>query len=298
MDLHPYMEELKQEVHEYLSFLKKGMYHVHEGQTENTVLNAMFYSLENGGKRLRPVLLLMVLDAFGIAREKGIEVACALEMIHTYSLIHDDLPAMDDDDLRRGVPTNHKVYGEAVAILAGDGLLTDAFEIMGHAKYLAADTKLQLVKMLASAAGSDGMIKGQNLDMAAEGKSITLDELKQIHYAKTGRLIEFACCAAGFIADVSEMVLHQLQLFSRHLGLAFQIQDDILDVCGDELLMGKTVGSDVVNGKSTYVSLLGLDGAKQMLDEQTQMALVCLDDLSADVGMLKALTLYVANREL
>jgi len=294
MKLDDYMQTLVDEIGAHFDCLRGGMYN--EG-AKNVVVEAMFYSLEVGGKRIRPVLLLMLLDAFNVSRHKGIEVALALEMIHTYSLIHDDLPAMDDDDLRRGKPTNHKVYGEAIAILAGDGLLTDAFEVITMAHDLSVDVRLQLISMLARAAGSGGMIQGQNLDMEAEEKLVSLEELKQIHECKTGKLIEFACLAAGIIADLPKETLDDLSKFANHLGLAFQIQDDILDVCGDEALIGKKVGSDAINQKSTYVTLLGLEAAKTMLEEQTNQALATLGKLPADVVMLKELTLYVSKRD-
>lgn len=265
--------------------------------SQHTVAKAMNYSIENGGKRLRPILLLMLLEAFNVPKEKGMATAVALEMIHTYSLIHDDLPAMDDDDLRRGVPTNHKVYGEAVAILAGDGLLTDAFNVLANDENLDVGMRLKLIRLLSAAAGSMGMIEGQLLDMEAEEKSIDIDELKQLHHLKTGKLIEFACLAAGFIVEPTGKYIHRLRWFSNHLGLAFQIQDDILDVEGDVATIGKPVGSDANNGKSTYVSLLGLAGAKEMLKIEIDKALAELEALPGDTTLLKELTLYVANRD-
>ena len=289
MNLHDYMEQLRTEID---SAMMSYQY-----QNRHTVADAMNYAIQAGGKRLRPILLLMILEAFGIPREKGMATAVALEMIHTYSLIHDDLPAMDNDDFRRGKPTVHKAYNEAIAILAGDGLLTDAFNVLANDKNLDAVTKLRLVRLLAAAAGSCGMIQGQLLDLEAEEKPVSLDELKQIHQLKTGRLIEFACLAAGFIIDPTDIYIHRLRWFSNHLGLAFQIQDDILDVEGDFEKLGKPVGSDVKNDKSTYVALLGLDGAKQMLEVEINSALKVLDDLPADTAMLKELTLYVANRD-
>jgi len=284
-----YIKDLQKEMDEAMK--------TYQYASEHTVAQAMDYSTRNGGKRLRPVLLLMLLEAFGVPKEKGMATAVALEMIHAYSLIHDDLPAMDDDDLRRGVPTNHKVYGEAVAILAGDGLLTDAFNVLANDENLDVNLRLKLIRLLSAAAGSTGMIEGQLLDMEAEEKSISLDELKQLHQLKTGKLIEFPCLAAGFIADPTGRNIHRLRWFANHLGLAFQIKDDILDVEGDPEKMGKSAGSDVASGKSTYVSLLGLDGAKEMLKIEIDKALGELEALPADTAMLKELTLYVGNRD-
>ena len=289
MNLQEYMKQLREEIE--IALVE------YQYRSMHTVAEAMGYSIKNGGKRFRPILLLMILDAFGIERKKGMATAVALEMIHTYSLIHDDLPAMDDDDMRRGVPTNHKVYGEAVAILAGDGLLTDAFNVLVNDENLNAETKLKLVRLLTAAAGTRGMVEGQLLDMEAEKKNISLDDLKQMHHLKTGKLIEFACLAAGFITEPTGIYIHRLRWFSHHLGLAFQIQDDILDVEGDVKKTGKAVGSDEVNGKSTYVSLLGLEGAKQMLEVEINKALDELDALPAKTEMLRKLTLYVANRD-
>jgi len=289
MDLHEYMTQLKAEIDVAMR--------AHQYGEQHTVAKAMHYAIKAGGKRFRPILLLMILDAFRIVREKGMATAVALEMIHTYSLIHDDLPAMDDDAMRRGVPTVHKVYGEAVAILAGDGLLTDAFNVLANDQHLDAMTKLRLVRLLAAAAGSRGMIEGQLLDLEAEETPVHLDDLKQIHHLKTGRLIEFACLAAGFIIDPTDAYIHRLRWFSNHLGLAFQIQDDILDVEGEFEKIGKPVGSDIENGKSTYVTLLGLEGAKKMLKVETEQALEALERLPADTKMLKELTLYVVSRD-
>ncbi|MCL1989674.1 MAG: polyprenyl synthetase family protein [Defluviitaleaceae bacterium] len=291
MDIHGYMAQLKEEIDQQLIA-------VIACPTETPLLvEAMCYSVENGGKRLRPILLLMMLEAFGYHCQKGMHAAVALEMIHTYSLIHDDLPAMDDDDLRRGQPTNHKVYGEAVAILAGDGLLTEAFHVLAKDKGLPVETRLELIQLLSATAGAQkGMITGQALDIQAEGKKVNLMALKHIHELKTGRLIEFACLAAGMIAKQPPEIMSKLSQFAKRLGLAFQIQDDILDVEGDAEKMGKPVGSDASKRKSTYVSLLGLAAAKQMLADEIEAALSLLDDLPIKSDRLKALTHYVAKR--
>ena len=291
MELHEYMKQLRVEIDERLIAL------IECPSEAPLLIESMLYSVKNGGKRLRPVLLLMMLEAFGIDRQHGIATAVALEMVHTYSLIHDDLPAMDNDDLRRGKPTNHKVYGEAMAILAGDGLLTDAFRVIVEDTMLDEIVRLRLIQMLSAYAGSQGMISGQVLDMEAENTSVSLEELEDIHFLKTGRLIEFACIAAIIIAEQDEEKMMWVRQFAYSLGLAFQIQDDILDIEGDSAKIGKTVGSDLANNKSTYVSLLGLDGAKAMLANEINSALAILEQLPADTELLKQLTLYVANRD-
>ncbi len=258
---------------------------------------AMMYSLMIGGKRIRPMLLFAVLEAAHVTLEKGYKTAAALEMIHTYSLIHDDLPAMDDDDLRRGKPTNHKVYGEATAILAGDSLLTYAFELIATDEALPIQIRLELVTLLAKAAGPSGMVAGQVLDMAAETKRATLDELKVIHEHKTGKLIEFAIDAGARIANVSREDRLLLAKYARHIGLAFQIQDDILDVEGNTEALGKQVGSDALNDKSTYVFLTSLEEAKQMLHDEIEAARQALSQLSFEATLLEDLAGYIKTRQ-
>ncbi len=258
---------------------------------------AMMYSLMIGGKRIRPMLLFAVLEASHVTLEKGYKTAAALEMIHTYSLIHDDLPAMDDDDLRRGKPTNHKVYGEATAILAGDSLLTYAFELIATDEALPIQIRLELVTLLAKAAGPSGMVAGQVLDMAAETKRATLDELKVIHEHKTGKLIEFAIDAGARIANVSREDRLLLAKYARHIGLAFQIQDDILDVEGNTEALGKQVGSDALNDKSTYVFLTSLEEAKQMLHDEIEAARQALSQLSFEATLLEDLAGYIKTRQ-
>lgn len=259
---------------------------------------AMIYSLEAGGKRIRPLLLFATLDAFGIERERGIPAACALEMVHTYSLIHDDLPCMDNDDLRRGKPTNHKVFGEAVATLAGDGLLTYAFQIIAENRHPAvtADMSLRLIIELAKAAGPEGMVAGQVADMEAEGKTLTLKQLEYIHTKKTGRLLEFSILAGAVLADASEEQIDKLMEFARNLGLAFQIRDDILDVEGTEAEIGKPIGSDAENEKSTYTTLFTVEQAKQILQETVAKAKDAIASLQLKDAYLLEICELVANR--
>ena len=248
---------------------EKLVSYANELQCPNVLREAMAYSLEAGGKRLRPLLLFATLQAFGKEKNLGVGAACALEMIHTYSLVHDDLPCMDDDDLRRGKPTNHKVFGEAMAVLAGDGLLTYAFQVIMayEQKEISAEKKVRLVLELAKAAGPEGMVGGQVADMEAEGKQLTIDELEYIHKHKTGKLLEFAVLAGSILSNATEEQEEKLLEFAKYIGLAFQIRDDILDVEGTEEEIGKPIGSDVSNEKSTYTTLFTVDRAKDILEE-------------------------------
>lgn len=243
---------------------------------------SMRYSLEAGGKRIRPVLLLETLKMLSSNHTytEGIRTALALEMVHTYSLIHDDLPAMDDDDYRRGKLTNHKVYGEWKALLAGDALLTKAFNLISTDNTIDAETKVKLTTQLSNASGHLGMIGGQTLDMESENKKISLDTLQQIHREKTGALLSFAINAAATIAKVDVEVSEILDTYSEHLGLIFQIKDDLLDVYGDAEKLGKPVGSDEKNHKSTYVTLLGLEETETRLQFHVEQANQCLKQLS------------------
>ncbi|MBU3230621.1 polyprenyl synthetase family protein [Alkalihalobacillus clausii] len=258
----------------------------------------MLYSLEAGGKRVRPVLLLAVLEAYNQPILHGLDTACAIEMVHTYSLVHDDLPAMDDDDLRRGQPTNHKVFGEATAILAGDALLTQSFALIANADApLSAKTKVSIIAALSKAAGASGMVGGQLADMFAEGKQLTVEQLANVHKRKTGELLAFSIEAGALIAGVSNEERSKLNEFGQEIGLLFQIKDDILDVEGDSIAIGKPVGSDAVNNKSTYPGLLGLDGAKTMLHTHYDRALQVLDELHLRGTLLEDLAKYIVTRD-
>lgn len=245
-----------------------------------SLYESMKYSLAAGGKRIRPMLLLAVIESLGGNVEEGYDAAVALEYVHTYSLIHDDLPAMDDDALRRGKPTNHIVYGEAVAILAGDALLTQAFEVIARSS-LSSEQKTHLILALAKAAGANGMVAGQVKDIEGEGKELSLDDLKHIHRKKTGALIEFAVIAAGAIEKVSAEVQDKLIAFADHFGLAFQIRDDILDVIGSVEELGKNVGMDAHHEKNTYPELMTLEGAKKALEEELNEANQVLQQIKA-----------------
>ena len=251
----PLIEQLELEMQRYIEE------HVQEEQLKES----MIYSIRAGGKRIRPLLLFVTMASFQKKVDFGaIQVASALEMIHTYSLIHDDLPAMDDDDLRRGQPTNHKVFGEALAILAGDSLLTMAFQLLSQSQ-LPNDKKLLLIQLLAETSGSSGMVAGQVADILGEGQKLSVDELIAIHRRKTGELIRFAILAGGILADQSQQTIEDLAKLANHLGLAFQIRDDILDVISDASVLGKATQKDETAEKNTYPGLLGLEGAKEAL---------------------------------
>lgn len=261
------------------------------------IFAAMRYSLFAGGKRLRPILLMAAADAAGGDGRNYLPVACALEMIHTYSLIHDDLPAMDDDDYRRGKPTNHKVYGEGMAILAGDGLLTAAFEVMLRQTGVEPATLLQVVREVAEGAGASGMVGGQAIDLLSEGQAIDADTLRFMHRAKTGALFKAAIRAGAILAGASPEKLAALTEYAEQFGLAFQITDDILDVTGDEAKLGKPVGSDVKNDKVTYVSLYSLDGAKKLAAEALAAATGALTAFGPEAAVLREMVEYLLTRD-
>ena len=276
---------------------EKLVSYANELQCPNVLREAMAYSLEAGGKRLRPLLLFATLQAFGKERNLGVGALCALEIIHTYSLVHDDLPCMDDDDLRRGKPTNHKVFGEAMAVLAGDGLLTYAFQvIMAYEQKEISAEKVRLVLELAKAAGPEGMVGGQVADMEAEGKRLTIDELEYIHKHKTGKLLEFAVLAGAILSDATEEQEEKLLTFAKYIGLAFQIRDDILDVEGTEEEIGKPIGSDLSNEKSTYTTLFTVDRAKDILEETIAEAKGAISSLQLQDEYLLSICDLIAKR--
>lgn len=244
---------------------------------------AMVYSVEAGGKRLRPLLLLSVVAMYDGVIADALPAAAALEYVHTYSLIHDDLPAMDDDDLRRGKPTNHKQFGEALAILAGDALLTDAFAILSR-QY--PEKGVACVQILAEAAGSNGMVGGQVLDMDGENEQYHLETLKRMHEAKTGALIQAAVAMGGLFVTIPETDQTALADFSAAFGLGFQIKDDINDVTKTTAELGKTADKDVIEHKNTFPELLGLDGAIQALQVEIAKAETALNELTVDAAPL------------
>ncbi len=267
------------------------------GDAEDVVQEAMRYSLLGGGKRLRPLLALLTGEALGAGRDLCLPYACALEMVHTYSLIHDDLPAMDNDDLRRGRPTCHKVYGEATAILAGDALLTRAFEILGEAYVeLPAPRLARTLQAFAGALGARGMVGGQSRDLAAEGKAIGLEELQRIHAGKTGALIRVSLEGVALLAGAPEPAVRRLAEYGDLLGLAFQIKDDLLDIEATAEQLGKTPGKDVAAQKATYPRIVGIDATRTLLRETVDRAAALAADLPGDRDRFVQLAHWVADR--
>lgn len=264
---------------------------------EDILNQSMSYSLIGGGKRIRPVLALASAEAVGGNPEAILPAAVSLELIHTYSLIHDDLPAMDNDDYRRGRLSNHKVFGEAQAILAGDALLTYAFEFLADEGLGQPERQLRVIREVAVAAGKAGMVGGQVADVAGEGKTLTLNEIEEIHKAKTGALLTVSARLGGILAGGTEDQVKALTDYAQALGLAFQIKDDILDVVGDSATLGKPAGSDLRQGKATYVSLLGLEGAEHQLHAQILIAQSAVKPFAEGAFFLSELASYIEQRQ-
>lgn len=260
---------------------------------------AMRYSVFAGGKRIRPVLMMAACEAAGGTPQQVLPAACAIEMIHSYSLIHDDLPAMDDDDFRRGKPTNHKVFGEAKAILAGDGLLTEAFILLSSPAVwsdLAPDKRMEIFHLLARNAGSRGMVGGQVVDMESEGKEIDLPTLEYIHTHKTGALILAAIEIGAILGTADPQQRRALCRYGEAIGLAFQVADDVLDIVADQQQLGKDVGSDKQRGKATYPALLGLDGARKRATELRSLAISSLEVFGDKARPLREIANYIVDR--
>lgn len=261
------------------------------------IFEAMRYSLFAGGKRLRPILLMSAADAVGGSGEDYLNVACGLEMIHTYSLIHDDLPAMDNDDFRRGKLTSHKVFGEGIAVLAGDALLTAAFDVMLSQPGIKSELLIKVAREIANAAGPSGMVGGQAVDLISEGKNIDFDTVKYMHQAKTGDLFKAAIRAGAILAGGDENQIIALTKYAEQFGLAFQITDDILDVTGTQEKLGKPVGSDIRNQKATYVTLFTLEIAQQMAQQAVNEALESLNSFGPEANILRELVKYLTIRD-
>lgn len=264
---------------------------------ESRVVEAMRYSLFAGGKRLRPILCLAASEAVGGEVQAAMPAGCALEMIHTYSLIHDDLPAMDDDDLRRGKPTNHKAFGEAIAILAGDGLLTEAFVLLSDDNSLLPERAVQVIGVIAKAASYRGMVGGQVVDMLSQNKRADLETVQQMHSRKTAALIAAAAESGALAGKGSEAQIAALARYGRAIGLAFQIADDILDIEGDTELLGKTTGADEARGKVTYPAAVGLERSRQAADEMINDALAALEGFDDRANPLRSLANYIITRK-
>lgn len=257
---------------------------------------SMTYSIEAGGKRIRPLLVMAVLSDMKKDSADALKVAASVELIHTYSLIHDDLPCMDDDDFRRGKPTNHKVYGEDVATLSGDAMQALAFQALADLRDTPPADAIELVGLLAKASGAQGMVKGQVLDMKGEQQLLPLAELEEVHIYKTGALLSYCIEAGAVLAQATKEQREQLRIFSRNIGLAFQIQDDILDVTATTEQLGKPANSDISSDKSTYPSLLGLDGAREQLQARHEEALAALQAIGLGDSILRLLADYIIER--
>lgn len=291
MDFYKEFEERIVEVNKYLS-----SYLEEKECLQGTIYKAMNYSLRAGGKRIRPVLMMACAELMGGTREDVMPFACAVEMIHTYSLIHDDLPCMDNDDLRRGKPTNHKVYGEAVAVLAGDALLNYAFETMLRNSEVSPNMTLAAMTELSAASGINGMIGGQVIDIESEGKTIDAVTLMTMHLHKTAALIMASAKIGALIGGGTKEDLNAMEEFARYLGIAFQIKDDILDVTGNEVELGKKTGADSALEKSTFVSIYGLEQAQQLLCDYTDKAIETLSPYGEKAEFLKELANFLLSR--
>ncbi len=269
-------------------------------ELEKNLIDSMLYSLEAGGKRIRPQLVLEFAKVCGGNIDTALPFACAVEMIHTYSLIHDDLPCMDDDDLRRGKPSNHIVFGEDIALLAGDALQSLAFEVMSKPetiKAVGADNAIRCVNILSDYCGAKGMVGGQVIDIESEGKQVPIEVVSQIHREKTGALIKSACEMGCVCVGASEEQIIGARNYGEAIGLAFQVMDDILDVTATDEELGKPIGSDADNNKSTYVTLLGIDRCREIVKEQTEIAINSLSVFDCNTDNLVDLALMLANRQ-
>jgi len=295
LDFNKYIEEKNKRVNEAMDGWLPN-----EAVEPSVLHRAMRYSLFAGGKRLRPVLGIAAAECVGGDMEKALPAACAVELIHTYSLIHDDLPVMDNDDYRRGKLSNHKVFGDANAILAGDALLTYAFELVTRESLqcgLSPETVNALVLEIATASGTAGMVGGQVMDLASEGKQVEFAILEELHRRKTGALLRAAVRVGALSAGADPQQLARLSVYAESLGLAFQIKDDILDVEGDSEKLGKAVGSDVSNQKSTYPAIIGLEQSKILLEEQVDRALQLAKSFGERGRILAELAKFIRDRD-
>lgn len=293
MNLAPYIEEKIRRVDSALD-----EYLPPEDSYPEIIYRAMRYSVVSGGKRIRPILALAACESVGGDIERVLPTACAIEIIHAFSLIHDDLPALDNDDLRRGRPTNHKVFGEAIAILAGDALLALAFEtITGRTAGVPPEKVLEVVQRVASAAGTGGMVVGQVVDMISEGKKINRATLEFMHRNKTGALMEVSVVSGGILGGADSDQVKALSLYGDRIGLAFQIIDDVLDIEGESETLGKTPGSDLRKQKSTYPALLGVEESKRLAYKTSDEAIQALNGFDSRAEPLRALARYIVERQ-
>ncbi|MCX6339610.1 MAG: polyprenyl synthetase family protein [Candidatus Aureabacteria bacterium] len=292
MDISRYLKEKKEIVEKALDSLLPP-----EHSPPEKLHEAMRYSVFAGGKRLRPIICMASLEALGKDPLPFMPAACALELVHTYSLIHDDLPAMDDDDLRRGKPTSHKVFGEAIAILAGDALLTLAFELIANMDTAPPPIRLEIVRRLAQCGGTGGLVGGQVLDLAAEGKEVSEEMLERIHAQKTAALIEASVLFGALLGDTSVEQRQALSSYGHSMGMAFQITDDILDATGDEKKIGKRTRKDRESQKATYPGCFGIDRARRIAEEYIQKALGALKSFDDKADPLREIARMIPSRE-
>lgn len=295
MNIETYIAEKKVFIEDWL-----GLHVPSEDLSPSSLYRAMRYSLLAKSKRIRPILALAVTESLGGNIERALPFACGLELIHTYSLVHDDLPAMDNDDVRRGQPSNHKVFGEAMAILAGDALLTHAFFLMISPQivsYLSPDLVLRIIHEISKAAGTQGMISGQVMDMECEGQTISLSRLETMHSCKTGAMILAAVRVGGLVAGASAEQMENLSMYGRHIGLAFQIIDDVLDIEGQPELLGKTMGKDRTAQKATFPLLLGLEESKKLARQHYVQGVKALEGFGERVEILRDLAKFIIYRK-
>jgi len=295
LDLKKYLQEKEDIVNKALDTLLPK-----EDEFPQRLHKAMRYSVFAGGKRIRPILAIAAAEVFGKTAANVINIACAIELIHTYSLIHDDLPAIDNDDLRRGLPTNHKVFGEAIALLAGDALLTKAFQIMSQPSAVSGQQSALILKSIheiTKAAGSTGMVGGQVVDIESEGKEVAFPVLEYIHIHKTGELILASVRAGAILAGAENKELETITRYGEAIGLAFQIADDIIDVEGNKEDVGKNIGGDAKKGKVTYPSILGVDESRKRARELVDMAITALKDFDRKAEPLREIARYIVERK-
>ena len=291
-DLKTYLNQKQNQVNEAIQ-------QILQNNSSQRIVQAMMYSVMAGGKRLRPILCTAAAEAVGGNSADVLPAGCAIEMIHTYSLIHDDLPAMDNDDLRRGKPTCHVAFDEATALLAGDALLTLGFQVLSsldHNEQLSASKQLEIIHIISTAAGYNGMIEGQMRDMASEGIPLSTEELKELHARKTGALIEASTRSGAVLGGGTPHQIDKLSSYARCVGLAFQVRDDVLNVEGDPAVMGKAVGTDDSRDKNTFPSLIGLEPSKAYAETLVKNALKEIDDFDKKADPLRAIASYIIER--